>query len=627
MITILCEINSKILKICIFTFFLLAITIPNYALALSNTTLDRIVSQIELLYPPLEGYVIEVEGTGLTLDLKRGMAVKKGDRLKLIRYGRELFHPVTKKKVGRKEMDLGEVEILEVRKDFSNARSLNPTALPRKGDGVRSPFQKLTFLVAPPKIKTREKIDTERLHFNLEKKLNQHPRFEVPAFDFGLWMADEKLSETSALTIKNLRRLKRKVNVDLILIPKVHTIRGKIILNYRLISAVDGSLQKQAKVLSDDDLPTVAARRKRGTQTSFDPKKDGFKFINKEKFPYEVVDFDVGDLDGDGKNEYVLIDHYRILVYSLKKGKLRQIQQIRTERGINRLLGVDVGDINGNGRDEIFVTNWKGDKLESFALERQVGKKRLKYVWKDVNLYFRIIRPFGQKPTLLSQSPGFATPFLGPIKKVVFKNRRYIQGPKLNTPDIYGTHFILYGLTQANLGGNKAKETVVLDNNYHLRVYSPNGKVIVKSDVYYGHDPRLIEVGVVDEELGNLTTGGGQSVGREDAVRYKGRLQFVKNGDRRFLVLPKNYLAGSGLLRNLVMVNNSGLVILGINRDGFEKVLESTKQKGFLAAFRVVPRKGNAGADVHILRTERSFISNAVSGGMSDFSTYFWKTN
>ena len=627
MITLLCKFNSKILRKSIFTFFILTITNPNYALALSSTTFARIVSQIESLYPPVEGYVIAVEGNGLTLDLKHGMPVKKGDRLKLIRYGRELFHPVTKKKVGRKETDVGEVEILEVRKDFSRARSLNPTALPREGDGVRSPFQKLTFLVAPPNIKARQKIDAEQLHFNLEKNLNQHPRFEVPAFDFGLWMADEKLSETSALTIKNLRRLKRKVNVDLILIPQVRTIRGKVVLSYRLISAVDGSLQKQAKVLSDDDLPTAEARRKRGTQTSFDPKKNNFQFIDKESFPYEVVDFDVGDLDGDGKNEYVLIDHYRIMVYKLKKGKLRKIQQMKTQKGINQLIGVDVGDINGNGRDEIFVTSWKGDKLDSFALERQVRKKRLKYVWKDVNLYFRIIRPFGQKPTLLSQSPGFETPFIGPIKKVVFKNRRYIQGPKLNTPDIYGTHFILYGLTQANLGGNKVKETVVLDNNYHLRVYSPNGKVVVKSDTYYGHDPRFIEVGVVDEELGNVTNGGGETVGREDPVRYKGRLEFVKNGGRRFLVLPKNYPAGGGLIQNLVIVNNSALVVLGVNREGFEKVLESNKQKGFLAAFRVVPRKGNAGADVHILRTERTFVSNALKGGMSNFSTYFWKVD
>ena len=76
-----------------------------------------------------------------------------------------------------------------------------------------------------------------------------------------------------------------------------------------------------------------------------------------------------------------------------------------------------------------------------------------------------------------------------------------------------------------------------------------------------------------------------------------------------------------------MIVNNSGLVILGVNREGFERVFESNKQKGFLAAFRVVPRKGNAGADVHILRTERNFVSNAVSGGISDFSTYFWKTD
>jgi hypothetical protein len=596
---------------------LLGTTIPRLAFAQSDATLDRIVSQIESLYPPLEGYVIAVEGSGLTLDLKRGMSVKKGDRLKLIRYGMELFHPVTKKKVGRKETDLGEIEILEVRKDYSHARAKNPTVLAKKGDGVRSPFQKLTFLVAPPTIKTRKKIDADRLRFNLEKKLNQHPRFEVPAFDFGLWMADKKLNETSALKSTNLKRLNNKVNADLILLPSIRTIKGKMVLSYKLVSAIDGSLQKQAKVLSDD-LPAAEARREggRGPQTSFDGKKKYFKFIEKVEFPYEVVDFDVGDLDGDGKNEYVLIDHYRVMVYNLEKGILKKIAQIKTKRGFDRLLGVDVGDINGNGRDEIFVTNRNGDKLESFALERHPRKNVFKRVWKDVNLYFRIIRPFGAKPTLLSQSPGFETPFMGPIKKVVFKNRRYIPGRKLNTPDIYGTHFTLYGLSQTDLSGNKFKETVILDNNYHLRVYAPNGKVIVKSDEYYGRDPRLIDTGIADEVGGSL---------RGEPVRYKSRLEFVKNGSRRFLVLPKNHTAGNGLLERLVIVNNSNLAILGINREGFEKVFESNKQKGYLGAFRVIPRKGNAGADVHILRTEKSFTSSDASVGTSTFSTYFWK--
>ena len=618
------KLNHKVFGLIIFAALLLVITNPRPSPAQSDATLDRIVSQIELLYPPLEGYVIAVEGNGLTLDLKRGMPVKKGDRLKLIRYGRDLFHPVTKKKVGRKETDLGEVEILEVRKDFSHARSLNPTALPKEGDGVRSPFQKLSFLVAPPNIKSRKKLDADRLRLNLEKKLNQHPRFEVPAFDLGLWMADEKLSETSALKPKNLRRLKRKVDADLILFPQVRTIKGKMALSYKLVSAKDGSLQKQARVLSDD-LPARQARRERGSgpQTSFEGKKNFFEFIDKENFPYEIVDFDVGDLNGDGKKEYVLIDHYRVMVFKLKKGKLRKIGQMKMRKGFDQFLGVDVGDINGNGRDEIFVTNKKGDKLESFALERQPGKKGFKQVWKNANLYFRIIRPFGAKPILLSQSPGFQYAFQGPIKRVLFKSRRYIQGPKINTPDIYGKHFILYGLTQVDLSGNRIKDTVILDDEYHLRVYAPNGKLAVKSDEYYGHDPRLIDVGVVDEGFGNLTTGA-SVIGRGQAVRYKNRLQFVKNGGHRFLVLPKNYVAGGGLLNQLIIVENSGLAILGVNREGFERLFETSKQKGYLGAFRVVPRKGNAGADVHILRTEKDYI-NESSKKTSTFSTYFWK--
>ena len=69
--------NGKTLKLAVFVSFLLVIIFPRLALAQSDATLDRIVSQIEALYPPLEGYLIAVEGSGLTLDLKLGMAVKK----------------------------------------------------------------------------------------------------------------------------------------------------------------------------------------------------------------------------------------------------------------------------------------------------------------------------------------------------------------------------------------------------------------------------------------------------------------------------------------------------------------------------------------------------------------------
>lgn len=596
-------------------FFALTLIGPGNALAQSSASLDRMVSQIEALFPPLEGYVIAVEGSGLTLDLKQGMPVEPGDRLKLIRYGRELFHPVTKKKVGRKETDLGEVEVLEVRKDFSRARALDPTVLPKEGDGVRSPFQKLSFLVAPPQIKSKKKINANRLRYNLESRINKHPRFEVSSFDFGLWMADKKLNIKSALKPQNLEKLQGKSNADFILIPSIRNVKGKMALNYKLVSAVDGSLKKQADIMSDN-LPTPDAplERGRGAQRSFKKKDDLFKFIAKQEFSYEIVDMDVGDLNGDGENEIVLIDRYRVMIFENKKGKLRRIANIKTSKVTNYFLGVDVADINGNGRDEIFVTNKVGIKLKSFALESQPKQKKFRYIWKDANLYFRVIRPMGEKPLLLSQTTGFNDPFHGPIKSVLFENGKYRQDRKLNTPDIYGTHFILYGLTQQDLNRDGTPETIVLDNEYHLRVYSQIGRLIVKSNDYYGHDPRFIDVGV-EEDVSGTVLG--------TPVRLKGRLEFVQIGPNKFLFLPMNKVMGDGLISRLVVVENSGLAILRVTGEGFEKAFESSKQKGLMASFRVIPHKNGNGARVYTLRMDKDIITNNT---FSTFSTYEWLT-
>ena len=605
--------NSLCISIFKTLFVTLILIVPGNALAQSSASLDRMVSQIESLFPSLEGYVIAVEGSGLTLDLKQGMPVEPGDRLKLIRYGRELFHPVTKKKVGRKETDLGEVEVLEVRKDFSRARALDPTLLPKEGDGVRSSFQKLSLLVAPPQIKSKKKVNADRLRYNLESRLNKHPRFEVPSFDFGLWMIDEKLNIKSALKSRNLKKLHAKAEADFILIPSIRSVKGKMALNYKLVSAVDGSLKKQANIMSEN-LPTSdAPREHRGrTQTSFNDKKDFLKFVSKQEFSYEIVDFDVGDVNGDGENEFILIDRYRVMIFKSKKGYLRRVAQVKTRKSINHFLGVDVADINGNGRDEIFVTNQTDDKLSSFALEIKPKQKRLHYTWKDANLYFRILRPMGKRPILVSQGSGFQNPIEGPIKKVLYKNGKYQQGPELNTPTVYGNHFTLYGLTQEDLNGNGTPETIILDNKFHLRVYSQKGDLVVKSDEYFGHDPRLIDVGVV-EDIPGLHQG--------EPVRFKGRLEFVQLGANRYLVLPMNKTLGGGFLNRLVVVENSGLALLRLTGEGFEKAFESSKQKGFLSSFRAIPHKNGAGAGVYVLRVNKDIMTNAVH---STLTTYEW---
>ena len=585
----------------------------------SNASLDRLVSQIESMFPPVEGYVISVDGDILTLDLKQGQAIQTGDRLDIIRYGKDIIHPVTNKKVGRKETDLGSVEITEVRKNFSLGIFNDPAVKIQAGDGVRSPFQKLSFIVAPPKIETKKRVDADRLRLNLEERLNRHPRFEVPSFDLGVWMLENGLNRKTVLNPENLERLAGKVLADYILVTKVRSLKNKMVLSYRLFSTLDGTLQKQAEILSDQlpIAPKVARRapREQDVQGSFAPRRESlFKFVGKQEFPFVIVDFDIGDINGDGKKEIIVIDRTRIIIYHYENNKFKRIAQVKTPRGRNYFLGVDVGDINGNGRDEIFITNQNGSDLDSFVVEFLPGSKAPKHIWKNVNLYFRIIHPFNSKPTLLAQSPGFQDPFNGPIKTLKYGNNRYTDDRELKMPSIYGTEFIIYGMTQTDLNANGLPDTILLDKDYRLRVYSANGRMVVKSSDYYGHDPRMIDIGVQEDIEGIVTQG--------EPVSFRGRLQLVKTDKGQFLLLPRNHMFGGGEFVKTVFVENCSLVVLGINREGFEKVFETKKQRGYLSAYQVMNLPNSSNKQVHVA----TVITAGLFGKESSIIyTYDWQ--
>ena len=611
-------------KIPVFFIPLLLLLLPSISVFAqqgeSAASLDRLVNQIDSMFPPVEGYVISVDGATLTLDLKQGQAIKKGDKLDLIRFGKEIIHPVTKKIVGRKETDLGRVEILDVRKDFSLAKPTDPSVMARAGDGVRSPFQKLSFIIAPPKLETKKRVDVDRLRLNLEDRLNRHPRFEVPSFELGVWLLENSLTLKTMMKPENLERLAGKVQADYILVPKIQSIKNKMVLNYQLFSALDGKLEKQAKILSDQLplAPKVSRRilqeeRDGNVQSSFAPRRESLlKFVDKQEFPFVVVDFDIGDINGDGDMEFIIIDRYRVMFYKYQNNRFKRIAQVKTKKGINYFLGVDVGDINGNGRDEIFITNQMDSELQSFVLEFTPGSKGPKPIWKDANLYFRIIHPFDSKPTLLTQSPGFQDPFSGPVKFMEYKGNHYQEGAELNLPSIYGMEFIIYGLTQTDLNANSLLDTIMLDKDSHLRVYSAKGRLIIKSNDFYGLDPRMIDVGVQEDVAGIVTQG--------EPVRFRGRLQFVQVNKEKFLLLPRNYMFGGGEIVKTTFVENSNIVVLSFSREGFEKVFETKKQRGYLAAYQVMAH--GAKQQIHVAIVSKDGL---IGKETSTIYTYDWR--
>ena len=206
--------------------------------------------------------------------------------------------------------------------------------------------------------------------------------------------------------------------------------------------------------------------------------------------------------------------------------------------------------------------------------------------------------------------------------RYTFRDNQYVPKSRLRIPKIDGAgHSMLYGLTRANLQGDKAPETIVLDDDFHLRVYSPEGRLLVRSDDYFGHDPRSIRVGVVEDISILAPPAGATLINQSEPVGFKGRLELVKQGENRYLLLPVNHKTGGELLPGFASVENSSLAILSITREGFAKVFETKKQRGYLAGLHSFPAQEGHPEQILVVTVEEKTKNG---GDRSMISSYTW---
>src|SRR5207245_9774074 len=110
-------------------------------------TLGVLVNQVLALFPKVNGEVLEVQGTTLTLSLGQRDGLVAGVELTAYREGRELRHPKTGEILGRTEEVLGRVTVQRVQEAYATGALVEGTDI-RPGDKVRlSPGTiKLTLL-------------------------------------------------------------------------------------------------------------------------------------------------------------------------------------------------------------------------------------------------------------------------------------------------------------------------------------------------------------------------------------------------------------------------------------------------------------------------------------------------
>jgi len=212
----------------------------------------------------------------------------------------------------------------------------------------------------------------------------------------------------------------------------------------------------------------------------------------------EVMSFDTGDLDGDGKAELVAVDKGNMYVYRREGNAFALIDTRKASWG-EELFKVSVGDIDRNGKAEIYAVGLYGMRARTSVYERSSEFKRLS----RMTGHLRIVKdPIDMKSLLLFQGSEINRFFTGPISSMNYdESGKLIAGAKL--PEMKGAQF--YTLVRYDLNHDGNQEWVGLgepnlDDKSRLHVWGERGQILWRGEKALGGTNNAVRAGEPEPE-------------------------------------------------------------------------------------------------------------------------------
>lgn len=300
-----------------------------------------------------------------------------------------------------------------------------------------------------------------------------------------------------------------------------------------------------------------------------------------KNIPVEVMDMNAGDLDGDGKEEIVLLTKSSLMIYRDDNSQFRMLATVDLPNHL-RYHSVTLGDLNKNGIQEIYISGSNQDLPDSSALEWN-GKK-ITFLFEHVRWYLRTMNSPGEPPMLIGQRSLAGPRESGDIHQMTLDNRNMVsEGQRLNLPK--GIN--IFDFVLADLDGSGTKLVVAINNDNRLQLYDTAGSVRWTSPELFGASNNF---------FGTLTSANNAALSEKETNWVRTRIVVADlDGDTiNDILVGRNRLETVSFMPNLRYFDGSSLAAFKWDRFSLVRIWETKKIPGYITNYQVV--KGDKGS-------------------------------
>ena len=393
------------IKIFLFLLFILVLSPKSYA----SEIFLPIKMEILSYFPDVKGKVTKIEKDYIIIDKGRKESIKPGQRIILFEEAVPLIHPVTKQVIGKSEKIVGTAEVLTAEENYAKALVIEKNI----------DFEnKESLLFKIPKSKIRILYAQGNAEWSVGegyyRELKSTERFDITDAPINLTEPKKLLEEAK--------------NVDLLLILDQSKQDGNLKLSQELYWVKDKKLFSRSEI----EIPSVALSELRKKYASLIV-PEGHTLLS-YRLSRSTNRIATGNFDGISQNQILIVSDSEISLYLINidlKLKSNYVLPISGD-----ILWFDTGDIDRDGKDEIITTIKKDDRVISLIIKWM--EDRFYEIARLNDLFLRI---YNGKLIAQAYSPSFG--FEGKIfyitpQKTTYQTIEFLNLPvKANIYDFY----------------------------------------------------------------------------------------------------------------------------------------------------------------------------------------------